>query len=261
MNVHTPQVQETIGTKLRQRTVDYVGRYVWPRSAHRPRLLQWLLLHPMVFAAWFHARRIVWRALGYVPRRLEIGGFVGEKSLPYNLANRWIINRSRTERMISTVGAIQGFERSLSRILVIGPRNEAELLLLRAYGFRNVNIEAIDLFTYCPTIKLMDMHQLSYANDTFDAVYSSFVITYSDDIPRAVAETVRVAKDGAIIIFGFQHLSTSAVNKLGVNRLQGGTQELLELFGASVQHIYWADNFNQPDGSRICTLIFRLKKP
>jgi hypothetical protein len=91
-------------------------------------------------------------------------------------------------------------------------------------------------------------------------VYSSFVITYSDDIPKAVAEMIRVAKDGAIVLFGFQHLVATAINKLGVNRLQGGTSELLGLFGNSVGHVYWSDDLNQPDGSRICTLVFRLKK-
>jgi SAM-dependent methyltransferase len=173
---------------------------------------------------------------GYAPRRLRIAGFVGDKALPYNLSNQWIINRARTERLMSIIGAIQGFDRSRSTILVVGPRNEAELLLLRAHGFSSRNIEAIDLFTYCPTIKLMDMHQLDYADNTFDSVYSSFVITYSDDIPKAVAEMIRVAKDGAIVLFGFQHLVATAINKLGVNRLQGGTSELLGLFGNSVGH-------------------------
>jgi SAM-dependent methyltransferase len=260
MTIQAPDAQVRVGPGFRRRAMDYVGRYVWPRSSNRPRLVQWLLLHPLVFAAWFHSRRLMWRMRGYGLRRLQIGGFVGDKALPYNLSNQWIINRARTERLMSIVEAIQGLDRGRARILVVGPRNEAELLLLRTHGFAGRNIEAIDLFTYCPTIKLMDMHDLGYPDNSFDAVYSSFVITYSDDIPKALAETVRVAKDRAVIIFGFQHLAPDATNKLGVNRLQGGTQELLGLFGNSVGHVYWTDDLDQPDCSRICTVVFRLRK-
>ena len=258
MNIQVLPAPENGG--IRRRAADFVGRYVWPRSATRPRLSQWFLLHPLVFAAWFHGRRLVWRLRGYEPHQLQLDGFVGQKALPYNLSNQWIINRARTERLMTIVTAIPGFDAHRAKILVVGPRNEAEILLLRAHGFRGSNIEAIDLFTYCPTIKLMDMHELKHPDNTFDAVYSSFVITYSDQIPTAIAETVRVAKDQAMVIFGFQHLAPRAVNKLGVNRLQGGTKELLGLFGAHVGSVYWTGDVDQPDGSRVCTVIFQLKK-
>ena len=69
---------------------------------------------------------------------------------------------------------------------MVGPRNEAELLLLSSYGFDAAKLTAIDLFSYTPVVRLMDMHELKYSDNSFDAVYSAFVITYSDDIPRAV---------------------------------------------------------------------------
>ena len=71
----------------------------------------------------------------------------------------------------------------------------------------------------------MDMHNLSYPDNSFDALYSSFVITYSDDIPKAVKETIRVCRSGALVAFGFQHMQEGGGNKFGLNRLAGGSKK------------------------------------
>src|SRR5256885_7422656 len=73
----------------------------------------------------------------------------------------------------------------------------------------------------------MDMHELKFSDNSFDAVYSAFVITYSDDIPKAVAETIRVAKDGALVVFVYEHLALGAGNRFGKNnRSEEHTSEL-----------------------------------
>jgi SAM-dependent methyltransferase len=245
----------------RRSIVNALGRQLVPRSPTRLRFHEFLLLHPLVFGLWFHARRSFWWLRGYRLRRLELGnGFVREKALPYNLSQIGNINRGRTERLMLLMRAIEGFSPKKARMLVVGPRNEAELLLLRGYGFRLENLAAIDLFSYSPAITLMDMHDLKYPDASFDAVYSSFVITYSDDIPKAIKETVRVARHGALIIFAFQHLRAGTDNALGVNRLEGGARELLELFGEHVGHVYWSEDHEYADGSRVCSTMFRLKK-
>lgn len=259
MNVFAQKAPGSVA--LHKRVANLIGRQVMPRSPSRLRLSEFILLNPLVFSLWFHGRRLYWRLRGYKLRTLEMGqGFVGEKALPYNLSNIGIINRARTERLMWLMRAIQGFDRENAKMLVVGPRNEAELLLLRGYGFPLKNLTAIDLFSYSPTIRLMDMHALQYPDDSFDAVYSSFVITYSDDIPKAVEETVRVARSGAFIIFAFQHLRPGAGNALGVNRLQGGTAELYQLFGDRIGQHLWSENCEQSDGSRICSMIFQIRK-
>jgi SAM-dependent methyltransferase len=229
-----------------------------------PSLWRCILLQPTVFALRFHARRLYWRATGIKISALQSteeikSSFVREKALPYNLGNRWIINRARTERLVWLMRAIQGFQPEKARMLVVGPRNEAELLLLKGHGFKMSNLSAIDLFSYSPTVTLMDMHSLTYADNSFDAVYSSFVITYSDDIPTAIRETIRVARDGAIIIFAFEHLKPGLVNKLGASRLQGGPSELLSLFGPAVDKVYWSEDYERGD-SYVASALFRLRK-
>ena len=142
---------------------------------------------------------------------------------------------------------------------MVGPRNEAELLLLSSYGFDSAKLTAIDLFSYSPAVRLMDMHELKFSDNSFDAVYSAFVITYSDDIPKAVAETIRVAKDGALIVFVFEHLALGSGNRFGKNNLSNGPDDLLEAFGANAGHVFWKEDF-ESEGRYTSSVVFRLSK-
>src|SRR6266498_3974635 len=117
----------------------------------------------------------------------------------------------------------------------------ANYLLLSRYGFRMKNITAIDLFSFSPFIDVMDMHNLQYPDNSFDIVYSSFVITYSDRIPLACAEALRVAKDGALMVFAFEHMHEGLGNKFGVNRLSGGVNDLYPYFNNCVDAVLWRE--------------------
>jgi SAM-dependent methyltransferase len=242
----------------------FVGRFLIPKS---PVLLSgrnYFLLTPPIFAARFHLRRLYWRLAGYRVQQLVKGqgvdsGFVAEQVLPYNLGNINIINRGRTERVIAILRSIRGLKPDSLNTLVVGPRNEAELLLLSSYGFDPAKLTAIDLFSYSPAVRLMDMHELKFSDNSFDAVYSAFVITYSDDIPKAIAETIRVAKDGALIVFVFEHLALGAGNRFGKNNLGNGPRDLLEAFGASAGHVYWNEDF-EDEGRYTSSVVFRLSK-
>ena len=87
------------------------------------------------------------------------------------------------------------------KILSIGPRTEAEILMLWAYGFKLENIYAIDLISYSQLIKLGDMHNLEFPNAMFDAIISSCTIVYSSNAQKAIDEIKRVSKPGAIFSF------------------------------------------------------------
>lgn len=243
---------------------DFVGRFLVPRSPVLLSVWNYILLMPPIFALRFHSRRLYWRLTGHSLKQLVKGGgvdsnFVAEQVLPYNLGNINIINRGRTERVIAILRSIRGLKLGSLNTLVVGPRNEAELLLLSSYGFNSTKLTAIDLFSYSPAVRLMDMHELKFADGSFDAVYSAFVITYSDDIPKAVAETIRVAKDGALIVFVFEHLSLGAGNRFGKNNLSGGPTDLLGAFGANVGHVYWQEDFEN-EGRYTSSVVFRLSK-
>lgn len=256
----TTAADASSGRKLR----NFVGRFLIPRSPVLLSPWRYVTLLPPVFALRFHARRFFWRLTGHGLKQLVRGegvesSFVAEKVLPYNLGNINIINRGRTERVIALLRSIRGLKLGALDTLVVGPRNEAELMLLSSYGFAASKLTAIDLFSYAPTVRLMDMHDLKFGDDQFDAVYSAFVITYSDDIPKAVAETIRIAKDGALIIFAYEHLSKGAGNLFGKNNLANGPDDLLEIFGDKAGHVYWKEDF-ESEGRFTSSVVFRINK-
>ena len=84
-------------------------------------------------------------------------------------------------------------------LLVIGPRNEAELFNFIGKGFNKNNISAIDLFSYSPMIETMDMHDLKFPNKQFDIVYAGWVIIYSENRRRAIEQMLAVTKPGGLI--------------------------------------------------------------
>lgn len=103
-----------------------------------------------------------------------------------------------------TNGVLQDLDIEIDvKLLCIGPRTEAEPLLLWSYGFRLESITCIDLISYSPLIDLGDMHQMPYSDSSFDVVFCSCTLVYSKNIPKAIAEFKRVAKKQAIFALMF----------------------------------------------------------
>ena len=88
------------------------------------------------------------------------------------------------------------------KLLIIGPRSEAELFIAYAHGFHPDNVEAIDLISYSEAITLGDMHALPWDDDTFDVVMAGWVLAYSHDNQLATREMLRVCKGGKYIAIG-----------------------------------------------------------
>lgn len=84
-----------------------------------------------------------------------------------------------------------------AKVLCVGCRNPLELNEFRACGFTDV--VGVDLFSLRSDIHVMDMHDLGFANDSFDVVYSSHSLEHSYDVARVVSEIARVARDDAVI--------------------------------------------------------------
>ena len=82
-------------------------------------------------------------------------------------------------------------------VLCVGCRNTLELDRFRARGFEDV--VGIDVFSQRADIKVMDMHEMTFADDSFDVVYASHALEHSYDVARVTEEIVRVARDGAVV--------------------------------------------------------------
>ena len=96
--------------------------------------------------------------------------------------------------LINTVAAQQPGGGS---VLCVGCRNTLELDRFHERGFDDV--VGIDVFSQRNDILVMDMHQMTFADDSFDVVYASHSLEHSYDVERVASEIVRVARDGGVV--------------------------------------------------------------
>jgi SAM-dependent methyltransferase len=106
------------------------------------------------------------------------------------------LNRMRL--LIEPLSVVESVDKR-SRILVIGPRNEWDLLLLVRSGFDFKRCVGLDLISYAPSIKLGDMHAMPFADQEFDVVLCGWTLSYSAEPQRACSEIARVCRPGGAV--------------------------------------------------------------
>lgn len=172
-------------------------------------------------------------------------------------------NRARIETMACLLKSIPSIQKSQKklRLLSIGPKNEGELLMYARYGFSWKNLIGVDLFSYSPKILAMDMHDMSFPDNSFDIVTSLWSIRYSYDLKKATKEIIRVAKDKAIIAVGITWNEDPVKDAGYVSQLRS-LDELLDYFSGHVDKVIWRveeeSSFNSPTNM---VIVFRIKKP
>ena len=152
------------------------------------------------------------------------------------------------------------------KVLSVGPRSENELFLLMSIGFKPENITGLDLISYSPLVRLGDMHDMPMADDSFDVVMLGWVLTYSEDIPKAVSEVLRVAKPGAYVAIGWEYYPKDEETAQSASSIVSGTwmedvDGILALFDGHVARVYFR---SQPSEDRLdqrgdLITIFKLK--
>jgi SAM-dependent methyltransferase len=146
------------------------------------------------------------------------------------------------------------------RVLCIGCRNPLELDRFRARGFDEV--VGIDLFSQREDIRVMDMHEMTFPDDSFDVVYASHALEHAYDVGRVVGQIVRVAREDAVV--GVEvpvRVQASAADRV----IFDGVNELRSAFDPHIRTEVLAEE--QPPGSEtndqgtwVARLVFRLRK-
>lgn len=90
---------------------------------------------------------------------------------------------------------------SKERLLIVGPRNIQELLIAWLYGFSWDNIEAIDLYSTNPKIRVMNMEETSFPDGQFDDISMANTLSYAADTARTIREMARILKPGGRFAF------------------------------------------------------------
>jgi len=151
--------------------------------------------------------------------------------------------------LLHAIAAIESVNAN-SRILVLGPRTESDILILKGLGFRNVT--GLDLISYSPYIQLGDMHAMPFTDRAFDVIVCGWTLSYSATPQLAVGEMLRVVDDGGLLAFGIEHVSKQYADRVaedkGDDRLVcpeddreriNTVDDLLTLLGAHVRHVFF----------------------
>lgn len=236
---------------------------------------------PTFYSWWIQSRFVLWTQLWvrFIFFVLIKGGKISEISTSNNhgkVLSRVIflnhkdrldiikLNRTRLEMMAGILKAIFTINTSIpistARLLSIGPKNEGELLLYSKYGFNWDNLVGIDLSSYSPKIKLMDMHEIKFPDNTFDVVTSMWSIRYSYDLSKVTNEIKRVAKDGALIAVGITYSDDKDLDFAYESKLDS-INSLLEYFDGMVSNIYWRiEDEKKPNKIAHMSVVFRIRK-
>jgi SAM-dependent methyltransferase len=109
---------------------------------------------------------------------------------------------TRNEKLLFASMCVEDIEQS--RALIIGGRTEEEIFMFRGYGFRDVT--AVDLISYSPLVVQADMHDLPFADDSFDFIFCAYTLVYSKQPSRAAREFVRVLRDRGTIAVAVEYV-------------------------------------------------------
>jgi SAM-dependent methyltransferase len=145
-------------------------------------------------------------------------------------------------------------------VLCVGCRNALELDRFRARGFDDV--VGIDVFSQRADIKVMDMHEMTFPDDSFDVVYASHALEHSYDVERVAREIVRVARDGAVV--GVE-VPVRAQASDADRVVFSGLDELRSRFSRHIRDELLAEeqpprSATNDQGTEIARLVFRVRK-
>ena len=160
-------------------------------------------------------------------------------------------------RLIDEVTAAQP---SGGSVLCVGCRNPFELDRFRERGFADVI--GIDVFSQREDILVMDMHDMSFPDDSFDVVYASHSLEHSYDVDRVAREVVRVARDSAVV--GVEvpvRTQQSAADRV----VFSGLDEVRDVFREHVREEVLGEEDaprteTNEQGTDVARLVFRLSK-
>ncbi len=175
--------------------------------------------------------------------RHRLSTFGSHQSVPgtveHNLTGILMIGQ-RAAQLLSAVSMVEATRGG--RCLIIGCRNEDDLFVAKGYGFGSVT--GLDLISYSPHVRVGDMHDLPFPDDSFDAVVVPYTLSYSNRPALAAAEFARACRAGGVIGIAIEYLPAQLVTAVSNVHMHEAYQpyepridsaaELLALFDPAV---------------------------
>jgi hypothetical protein len=230
------------------------------RGTYRNELLQLRLVRELLA----HHRMLYLAAQGAPKRYAGDTTAVAANTIDYNIEGA--ITAAALDRpsiMFDVVKAIERVHKNIGKldVLSVGPRSEIEIFGMMAAGFHPNRIKAVDLFSYSPYVETGDMHDLPYADDSFDIIFLGWVLSYSRDQSIVARELMRVGRERAIIVLAGDYSDESRDRPTFENETthMQSCEQLLALFGDRVGKVYFRHDPEPPDVAMVMTVFEILK--
>lgn len=118
------------------------------------------------------------------------------------------------------------------RVLCVGCRNKKELELWKATGAHTV--VGIDLFAEDGDILVMDMHHMTFKDNSFDLIYSCHSFEHSLHPEKAAKEFLRVARNGGYV--AIEVPTNFQTDNIDIHDFKK-TEQLRSLFGGHISSV------------------------
>lgn len=171
-------------------------------------------------------------------------------TVKHNLKALGLFGLTRMDKLIKPVSVMEGVSKD-ARILVIGPRNEDDILNLIGSGFNKRNIIGLDLISYSPYIEVGDMHNTRFTDSYFDVVICGWTLSYSNQPKKFAEELTRILKNNGVIAIGVEyselteeqavatqgyHLKTDNFDRIN------SVEAILKLFEGHIKHVNYQED-------------------
>lgn len=159
--------------------------------------------------------------------------------------------RTRTKYLVGLLDQALGVaNREALTALCVGCRNPSELDLIETQCAVGQTV-GLDLFSVDPRIEVGDMHDMPFAEDGFDILYSCHSLEHAYDLERAVGEFLRVTRPGGLLVVEMPvRYACDDVDCQDVKSMEN----LIALFDDGIDNVIFAE---EEDG--LCRIIVRKK--
>ena len=149
---------------------------------------------------------------------------------------------------------------NLEGFFVSAAETQPSLTIFNSKGLNDVI--GIDLFSEDPRIHVMDMHKLTFADNSFDIVYSSHSLEHSYALEQVVQEISRVSRNHALIAIEVPvRYPTTEADRHDLRNADG----IMSLFSHCKTETLWSEDLEaltpkNSGGAPIVRVIFRIEK-
>ncbi|MFK7768829.1 MAG: class I SAM-dependent methyltransferase [Mariniblastus sp.] len=172
-----------------------------------------------------------------------------KETIQHNLKSLKDFSNCRIELLIRPLSVIESVREAKS-VLLIGPRNENDLLIASTYLDLPLEcVRGLDLISYSKQIDLGDMHQMPYEDNSFDVVICGWTVSYSEQPQQLANEMIRVCKPGGVMAVGLEYgtLDPEGYEKLlgyslaipGVERINS-VKQINDLFQPQIDQVFFS---------------------